>query len=245
MMNLNDIIYVLKSEDFKDKRDYTKFMGACLHNVDKTKSQNYQDVWALYETDFKQDGFFIEFGATNGIDGSNTYLLQKNYYWHGILVEPNPDCIIDLTLNRLDSRIDIINKCVHTVSGQKVEFLVTNEPDLSTIKGYGQDEHTQKRKNAKTVVADTISLHDLLDLYAPSIVDYLSIDTEGSEYDILNAYFKGSSDHKINMITVEHNYTPARELLSQLLTENGYIRVFTEFSRWDDFYILKEITRHG
>ena len=33
-------------------------------------------------------GFFVEFGATNGIDLSNSYLLQSKYYWTGILAEP-------------------------------------------------------------------------------------------------------------------------------------------------------------
>jgi hypothetical protein len=70
---------------------------------------------------------------------------------------------------------------------------------------------------------------------APKSVDYLSIDTEGSEYEILSAFDFRAYD--IQIITCEHNFTPMREKLFKLLTEQGYQRKFTQFSRWDDWYV--------
>lgn len=42
----------------------------------------------LSELDFKRDGFFVEFGATDGFQGGNTYLLEKEFGWRGIVGEP-------------------------------------------------------------------------------------------------------------------------------------------------------------
>ena len=63
-------------------------LGESLEIVRNSKSQLGQDVLALSLTGTKQMGYFVEFGATNGLDLSNTYMLEKNYGWTGILCEP-------------------------------------------------------------------------------------------------------------------------------------------------------------
>ena len=237
MISLSSLLYTLK--DMKDNEDI-RFLGECLSKVDQTRSQNFQDVWALYESGYKQNGFFVEFGATNGVDGSNSYMAHKNYGWYGIVAEPNPAWHTELKTNREDHRCRVVTDCVYTKSDETLEFLVTDEPDLSTIKGFGtDDEHSDKRTNAKSIKVNTISLHDLLYTNdAPVDVDYLSIDTEGSEYDILKSFFEENTTYTIKCITIEHNYNQQnRENIYNLLTSNGYKRKFEGFSRWDDFYI--------
>jgi hypothetical protein len=44
-----------------------------------SKSQIKQDLFVLLQTKFKENGFFVEFGATNGVDLSNTHLLEKDF----------------------------------------------------------------------------------------------------------------------------------------------------------------------
>ena len=51
-------------------------------------AQIQQDLFILCELNFKRNGFFVEFGATDGIKLSNTYLLEKEFGWTGVLVEP-------------------------------------------------------------------------------------------------------------------------------------------------------------
>lgn len=71
---------------------------------------------------------------------------------------------------------------------------------------------------------------------APNLIDYLSIDTEGSEYDILVGLDFGH--FKFRVIICEHNYTPMRQKIFELLTEAGYERRLESISLVDDWYVL-------
>ena len=82
------------------------------------------------------------------------------------------------------------------------------------------------------------SLEDMLDKHgAPSKIDYLSIDTEGSEFDILKDFDFEKYDIKI--ITCEHNFTKSRKDIFSLLTSNGYQRKLTGASKFDDWYVKR------
>ena len=92
------------------------------------------------------------------------------------------------------------------------------------------------RKKGKIYEVSTISLNDLLEKYkAPKDIDYLSIDTEGSEYEVLQNF--DFEKYNIKIITCEHNYTEIRSKLFNLLTKKGYKRVHQELSKHDDWYI--------
>ena len=112
--------------------------------------------------------------------------------------------------------------------------------ELSTIISFSDcDSHAQIRKQGKRYQVKTISLEDLLDKYgAPSVIDYLSIDTEGSEFEILSTF--NFEKYKFRIITCEHNYTENREKIHSLLHEKGYVIKFTEVSKFDDWFVLKE-----
>jgi len=82
----------------------------------------------------------------------------------------------------------------------------------------------------------TVSLNDLrLQGSAPQRIDYMSIDTEGSELVILEAFDFDRWD--VRSISVEHNWTPQRDELHALLTAQGYRRRWPELSRFDDWYV--------
>lgn len=239
--NLAQFLYsTVKAQD--DELDYLHLFGKCLTNISKTTSQNFQDIWVLHELKDKRNGFFVEFGATNGIDCSNTYYLEREYGWKGILAEPNPYWHDALFKNR---KCIITTECVYTKSNEHVTFnAVIGAADLSTIQGYGDtDEHTLTRQNHSAISVRTVSLFDLLKKNnAPKIIDYLSVDTEGSEYEILKAFFMTNGYYDIRCITVEHNnHVIQRFKVKELLEEHGYIRKYTEISRWDDFF-FKDIS---
>lgn len=112
----------------------------------------------------------------------------------------------------------------------------TADGGLSTIDALsGSDHYAKLRQDGKRYAVETISLRDLLRADdAPMGIDY-SIDTEGSEFAVLDSFFP--SRHEIRIITVEHNYTDQQSRIHGLLTSWGYNRVFEELSMWDDWYI--------
>ena len=198
------------------------------------KSQLGQDIVALVLNKFKKKGFFIEFGASNGYDLSNTYLLEKKYNWIGILVEPLPAWHSDLRKNR---NCTIDTRCLWSSSNQNLEFIDVKEKELSTIKIFANsDSHSELRKKSSTIKVKTVSLIDLLKFYnAPKIINYMSVDTEGSELDILKDF--PFDNYKFNFISIEHNYGRNREKLKELLNKNGYRPILNNLSKWDDWFI--------
>jgi FkbM family methyltransferase len=206
--------------------------------IPKSKSQLNQDLFVLQRTKYKREGFFVEFGATNGIDLSNTYILETEFNWNGILAEPSKFWHKQIKLNRPISNFE--TECVWSVSGQEIYFNETSNPELSTINFYSdKDSHNESRKNGKKYKVNTISLLDLLIKYnAPNQIDYLSIDTEGSEYEILSNFDFNS--YSFSIITCEHNYTENRSKIFELLSSKGYRRVYENLSDFDDWYVLDE-----
>ena len=210
-----------------------------LRHLSRSKAQFRQDLFVLSELDFKENGFFVEFGAADGINLSNTYLLEREFSWKGILAEPARCWHEKLTQNR--SAV-IETRCVWSESGATVKFNEADVAELSTINSFSdEDYHRETRKSGKTYEVDTISLNDLLKKYdAPRQMDYLSIDTEGSEFDILSRL--DFDRYRFNLITCEHNFTHRREDLHALLSRNGYIRKYQEVSRVEDWYVRGDTT---
>lgn len=200
----------------------------------QSKSQLRQDLFVLAMTGFKKNGFFVEFGATNGLKLSNTWLLEKGFGWDGILAEPGKCWHQDLKHNR---SVKIDYRCVWKETGTTLRFKEVEDAELSTIETYGdEDHHKNLRKNSKAYDVLSVSLNDLLEEHqAPQEIDYLSIDTEGSELDILNNF--DFSRHSFKIITCEHNYLSAREDIHRLLLNNGYERMFVDISKFDDWYV--------
>jgi FkbM family methyltransferase len=225
----------LALNDVRDERE-RQFLLDCAKHVGASKSQILQDVFALHSVDFKPNGFFVEFGATNGITLSNTHILEAEFGWNGILAEPARCWTAALRANR---NCTIDTRCVWTATGEKVQFLETSDAELSTAGTFAdrRDGHSKTRTTNKAYDVETISLVDLLLAHkAPRQIDYLSIDTEGSEYSILSHFDFDAFDVKV--ITVEHNYVQRdRDQIHQLLTSKGYMRTLEKFSLWDDWYV--------
>jgi FkbM family methyltransferase len=217
--------------------DYQELLAYCTAHATSASAQLCQDLWVLWETAGKREGFFVEFGATNGRDISNTYLLEEGYGWNGILAEPFSRWHTELAANRR-ARID--HRCVWKESGQQLQFVAT--PDMPEYAGLEarafEDVHAAMReRSGKRVLVESVSLNDLLREHdAPSHIDYLSIDTEGSELDILQAF--AFDRYRIDLMSVEHDYTEAkRAALRALLQKHGYVQRFARFSWWDDWYV--------
>jgi FkbM family methyltransferase len=218
--------------------DLDGFLRFSSDKVLKSKAQIFQDLVVLYLTKEKRKGFFVDFGATNGIELNNTYLLETEYEWTGILAEPAKVWHHSLEKNR---NCFIDTRCVWSTSGELLLFNETTNAILSSINSFSDiDFLSDQRINKSRYEVSTVSLEDLLKTYnAPYEIDYLSIDTEGSELDILKAF--NFEKYSIRIITVEHNFTEKREQICALLTTKGYKKIFGKISLFDNYYI-KELT---
>jgi FkbM family methyltransferase len=207
-----------------------------LRVLEASRAQLQQDIFAWSRRDFRAGGFFVEFGACDGVQHSNTQMLEAEHGWTGILAEPASGWHDALASNRPGAHID--RGCVWSRTGDRLTFVETDCAELSTIERFAEaDRHSTSRRGGTRYSVQTISLDDLLDKYdSPRDIDYLSLDTEGSEHEILAAHDFRS--RRIHVITCEHNYSPSRERVRQLLVQNGYVRVLTDLSLWDDWYVL-------
>lgn len=90
------------------------------------------------------------------------------------------------------------------------------------------------------VILKTKTLTEILDeSNAPKYIDYLSLDTEGTELEILKGL--DFSKYVIGYISIEHNFRPLRNELRNYLQKNGYI--FSRWNRFDDEYIHNLLAR--
>jgi len=198
------------------------------------RSQLGQDLFVLTEVGFKTNGYFVEFGASNGVDGSNSWLLEKQFAWTGVVAEPARCWHPQLRMNR---HCIIDTDCVWRESNSVLAFNETDFGEYSTIDSYSaSDLHGQNRAAGMRYDVKTISLEDLLERHgAPLEIDYLSIDTEGSEYEILSNF--NFDKYHFRVITCEHNFTSARGKIHDLLTRNGYCRKLRYASIFDGWYV--------
>jgi FkbM family methyltransferase len=194
-------------------------------------SQFGQDKTVLEHYNFKKNGYFVEIGAWDGIKISNTYAMEK-LGWNGICVEPLPDRYAQLVRNR---KCKTYNLAVDFESNKVLDFVVNNflsgdieRLDIARVEA--EPGGLQKRIKVKT-----INFTEMLDdAQAPQFMEFLSLDTEGSEYDILNGL--DHSKYRFGYISVEHNYKePTRTKIKELLVSKGY--TYKGPNKVDDDYI--------
>lgn len=198
------------------------------------RSQIGQDERAARHFGGKRGGSFVEIGASDGVRLSNSYALEAELGWRGVCVEPIPEVYAKLVRNRplafcsdrpLLDRRDV-----------EVEFCV---PTASTLSGITEflDARPVVREAKTKLRLTTETLTDVLDRAGmPATIDYLSLDTEGSELAILRGL--DWSRYRFRLIHVEHNrMEPRRSEIKAFLEARGYRR--TARIRFDDEYCLQ------
>jgi len=203
----------------------------------RSNAQNFQDliVEYLYPEGYK--GVFCEIGACDGEFLSNTLLLEKELGWVGLLVEPNPYWHEKLKVNR-GALIDY--RPVSGKTNETIFFAPTNEPEYSTSIDYLEsDQLASKRVTNNTLNLKSVSLNDLFYTHSlPYSIDFMSIDTEGGEFEILSGFDFGK--YSINLLVVEHNYSINQSTINRLLISKGYIQILDSISLWDSWWVNPE-----
>lgn len=187
-------------------------------------SQLGQDFQVVKRTGGKRNGYFVEVGAHDGTTLSNTLLLELAYSWDGLCVEPNPASFKQLARAR---RCFCSPLVVSDKAGQLVNFKVAKSPMYSGLKA---DPTTTEIVAELPLVTFTLT-QLLLAVSAPPHIDYLSVDTEGTELDVLKGI--DWEQFRFDYITCEHNFhEPARTETRAYLSSKGY-KLARENS-WDD-----------
>jgi len=168
-------------------------------------SQSGQDEWVVKLLNNKENGYFLDVGAYDGIESSNTAHLERELNWSGINIEANSHAFGNLARNR-----STIN--VHSAVS-----------DYNGTCFFSGDSITEQGEEVVCKKLTTI----LEEYNAPKYIDYLSIDVEGHEYTILKDF--DFATWTIGLMTVEHNLycwgSENKDRLYELLTSRGFIRV--------------------
>lgn len=193
-------------------------------------SQLGADDWVL--SNFKKPGFFVDIGCYDAFECSNTAKLEEAG-WRGICIDPFP--------TNFDKRPNsIVEQAVlFSEADKEVEFRLA-EGDGKIISGIDSclDKHKELLTSYpnKLVTMKTKKLIDILDKHnAPKFIEYMNLDVEGAEYDILSTF--DFSKYTFGYMSIEHNFEePKRTMIRTLLESKGY-KLYLNME-WDDWYIL-------
>ena len=212
-----------------------EFMQLTIQELEHSRGQCFQDIAALYFSLKKQNGYFVEVGTGNGELLSNTFMLEKHFGWQGILFEPDRrfhDSIGQIRSAKLDERP------VYSCDDKVLQFLeVTRAGELSTLSEFRREDGRFRFGSMREV--KTTSLNSAFSFHnAPKTIDYISIDTEGSEMEVLQGL--DFNKYKVGFVTIEHNFVPGKkEALAAYLAPFGFKPVLAEFS-CQDVWLVNE-----
>ena len=159
----------------------------------------------------KTDGVYVEIGAHDGINISNTYFFEQ-LGWRGMCIEPITEIFEILQRNRNENCICIEGAISDNDGTASFMYVKGPEAMLSGLIDKYDPRHADRvQRDGKSTNCEFIlrtvqcyKLCDLLEKYDMHHIDYLSIDTEGGELDILKTIDYSKFD--IDVITVEDNF---------------------------------------
>tara|TARA_R110000824_G_scaffold315988_1_gene503145 strand:+ start:164 stop:805 length:642 start_codon:yes stop_codon:yes gene_type:complete len=208
----------------------------------RTNYEPRKDYYGQFSTDVlielyfegKETGVCVEVGVANGERGSNTFYFEKKG-WKTLCIEPNP--------SYFKMAQDIRKECVLAACGSKNETLPFTVFDIgrnnimSSVSGLKPDErlvdqHKNIINDRYVIDVEVRTLDDILSeqKYEKNI-DFISIDTEGTELDVLKGL---NLDYwNVRLLVVENNFNDRD--IEEYLNNFGY----KKDARWkiNDFYI--------
>ena len=207
-----------------------------------TYSQHGEELYIWQLLDFKLDGFFIEIGAYDGIRLSNSYFFEK-IGWKGILIEAHPELAKQCKVNRPNSIT--LHTALGSTDGGNINFsVVTGKGGVDTLSFVSaNDKQLQRIKSAKgiitTVDVPSRNLDSILKEYEIDNIDFISIDVEGVEIDVLKGI--NFSKYKPNLLVIEDNSGGSDKSVSCYMQQYGYVKITT--IGCNDFYLLNTICK--
>jgi FkbM family methyltransferase len=200
--------------DMMESKPDVDFSGI-ISTLLETPAERYQDIFALLASGGKRNGYFVEFGACDGLVASNTLMLERHFGWRGLLAEPDRFWKDRLPMNRTAA---IDTRCVSSLTGQQLEFYQSDRPGNSSP----DQGHIHLGNVLASYSVETVSLLDLLNHHkAPPFIDFLSVDTEGHEKDVFANF--DFDLYKFGFICVEeHEGVAPIDSVQPIIESAGY-----------------------
>lgn len=186
-------------------------------NSDGSWSQLRQDKCVLKLLNNMNGGYFIEAGGFDGESHSNTLFLEKRNHWTGIVIEPNPflfkkirqlhrNCsAVNVGISINGSTMSLPFRLGGTLGGFVSEFSDSHSQRLDRNIKNGHPEFKDEGSMGRVIMVPVVPLNHILEVDGNRnrVVDFFSLDTEGSEVKILNSIdFK---ELTVGVMIVEHN----------------------------------------
>jgi len=206
----------------------------------KFYSQIGQDEKLISRLNNKRNGFFVDIGANDGTIFSNSKTLEESLDWDGICIEAN---IKPYKVCAETRKSTTLNLAVYNHKGV-VTFSSGADSLVGGVKDSFDPLHEEcwgkiNKFEEWRVCCDTL-FNVLKDNNAPEYIDYLSMDTEGSELLILEKFFQeNNGKYKFKYMDLEHNHNQVKiKRITRLLEDNGY--KFLCQNQWDFTFELEK-----
>lgn len=176
-------------------------------------SQAKQDVYVLNVLKGKKNGFFVELGSNDPITISNTYVLEKDFDWSGIMIEYDP--------KYLDSYKDKRPKSIHVID----DATKINYPELFEKNNVPENiDYLQidlEPENRSTLTSlENMDNSGLLDKYKFATITF--------EHDLYRSY----ENERLDMI--KQYFIDAKVKANEIFKKHGYIMVFENINNEED-----------
>ena len=178
-----------------------------------------QDEVVLKLLNNKRNGYFVDLAANDATILSNTYALEQQAGWTGLCIEPNPMYWYNLTSQR---KCQVVSAIVGAERDQAIGFEYALG-DHGGITGQRFNNKKIKSRNAYTVPLDEIFQR----MNVPKQIDYFSLDVEGAEEFILQAF--DLSQYDVSIWTIERPSEAVRTIL-----ESHRYKNILRISRWGE-----------
>ena len=191
------------------------------------------------------DGFFLDIGAASPTYLSNTFALERSYGWAGVVVEPDPSfAAMQRGARMSDSRTVVVECALGDIDGEATLVRATELSTLTTqldkLDGYSAARVEAAEKGDTVTVQLKRPTTVLTEASAPAVIDFMSLDVEGSELTVLRNFPLDS--YRIRSACIEHNGRSDLPEMEGIMREHGLVRVLKGFSGVDAWFIDPALT---
>jgi FkbM family methyltransferase len=201
-------------------------------------AQRFEDLYLMRCFGDRADGFYIDIGSGHPVYDNVSFAFYLKG-WRGITVEPNP--WLSRLTRAVRPRDRHVEALVGSACGEATFYLVREFHGLSTmIEGHAQAALTQFGKSADAIAVPLTTLAALCSAQAPAAFDFLKIDVEGAEPEVLLGGDWERFRPKVIVVEALAPYTlaPAWEQWEPFLARHGYSYVW--FDSLNRYYLAAE-----